>query len=143
VTVVNATGEIVIARPRDEVFAWLCDPVRIPRWRADVVDASALEGRGVGARYRETIKFLGRKSQTFEIVEHAVGERLTVRAIDGLSLRPVQRFELVAEGDVTRLRYAIELPVRGWFRLMSPMLRRMIPRKWRGYAAALKRALEA
>lgn len=141
-SVVNARGEIVIARPRDEVFAWLSDPEKIPRWRADIVEASALEGRGVGARYRETIRFMGKKTQTFEIVEHAPGALLTVRAIDGLSLRPVQRFELVAEGERTRLRYAIELPVRGWFRLMAPMLRRMIPRKWRGYAAALKVAVE-
>ena len=31
----------------------------------------------------------------------------------------------------------------GWFRMMGWMLRRMIPRKWRGYAQALKAALEA
>jgi uncharacterized protein YndB with AHSA1/START domain len=139
---VNANGEIVIARPPEAVFALLSDPTRIPSWRPDIVEASPLDGRGVGARYRETIRFMGKKTQTFEIVEHEPGARLAVRAIDGLSLRPLQRFELAREGDATRLRYAIELPVTGWFRMMGWMLRRMIPRKWRGYAQGLKAALE-
>lgn len=73
------------------------------------------------------------------------GRALTVQAVDGLSLRPVQRYTVVPDGDgmATRLRYEIELPVTGWFRLMRPMLARMIPRKWSGYAAALKARLEA
>lgn len=140
---VRAIGEVVIARPPSQVFALLDDPSRIPSWRADVLDATALEGTGVGARYRETIAFMGRKTQTFEVVERDPSRRLAVRAVDGLSLRPLQVYSLVAEGDGTRVRYEIDLPVTGWFLPMTPMLAWMIPQKWRGYAVALKTAVEA
>ena len=140
---VRANGEVLIARARDVVFAALADPARIPAWRPEILEVSPLVGHGLGARYQETMRFMGRKQQTFEVVEYEPGKRLAVQAVDGFSLRPLQRFLLDAEGEATRLRYQIELPVRGGFILMRPMLALMIPKKWRAYAQALKASVEA
>lgn len=138
-TMVSARGEVVIARSRADVFAVLADPTRIPTWRSDIVEVKWLDG----AHYREEMRFMGKQWQTFEIVDHVPSTRLVVRATAGLALRPVQRFELAEEGGGTRLRYFVELPLTGWMRIMSPLLRLMIPRKWRSYAAALRTTLES
>jgi uncharacterized protein YndB with AHSA1/START domain len=139
---IRADGEVTIAAPAEAVFALLADPTRIPAWRPEILTATQLAGQGVGARYAETMQFFGRKRQTFEIVEYEPARRLTVRAIDGLSLRPTQRYELTPSASGTIVRYAIELPLRGGFVLMRPMLAAMIPKKWRQYALALKQLSE-
>ncbi len=140
---VHARGSIQIGRSPAAVFALLADPTQIPRWRGDVVEATALEGSGVGARYTEVLRFMGRASQTFEVLDCDPGRRWSVRAVAGLSLRPVQRFTLEPRGDGTQLSYEVELAVTGAFRLLTPLLARMIPSKWNGYAERLRLVAEA
>lgn len=122
------------------MYALLADPTLIPRWRPDVLEASALDPRG--NRYSEVIAFMGRKFQTFEVVEREPGRRWVVRAVDGLSLRPTQAFTLTPAAGGTRFEYAIDLPVTGLFVLMKPLLSRMIPAKWQSYSSTLKRLAE-
>ncbi len=141
--VVRAQGQIQVRCSPEQAFSLLADPTQVPTWRPDVLASSPLEGEGVGARYVETIQFFGRKSQTFEIVEHGPARRLVVRAVDGLALRPTQSFTLERTGDGTQLTYEIELPVSGWFVLMKPLLARMIPSKWAEYVVQLQQRLEA
>lgn len=140
---VRARGSIQIGRSPARVFALLADPTQIPRWREDVVEATALDGSGVGARYAEVVRFMGRASQTFEVLECDPGRRWAVRAVEGLSLRPVQRFVLEPQEGGTRVSYEIELAVTGAFRLMAPLLAWMIPSRWRGYAERLRLVAEA
>jgi hypothetical protein len=139
---IRCEGEVSIDRDLHTVFSFLADPTRIPEWRADIVASTPLEGHGVGALYRETMRFLGMQTQTFRVVEHRTDACLAFQAIDGPSVRPLQRFVIEPAGRSTRVRYEIALPVTGWFRLVRPLLERMIPRKWGGYAIALKLALE-
>jgi hypothetical protein len=141
-SMVRAQGHVQIRCTPAQAFAVLADPTQVPSWRPDVLEASPLVGRGVGARYVETIAFFGRKSQTFEVMCHEPERRIVVRAVDGLGLRPTQSFCLEPDGSTTRLSYDIELPVSGWFLAMKPLLGKMIPSKWAQYADKLRAKLE-
>jgi hypothetical protein len=140
--VVRAHGQVQVQCSPEQAFSLLADPTQVPSWRPDVLASSPLEGQGVGARYVETIQFFGRKSQTFEVVEHGPARRLVVRAVDGLALRPTQSFTLERADGGTRITYEIELPVSGWFVVMKPLLARMIPSKWAEYVVNLQQKLE-
>lgn len=141
---VQARGEVIVSCPSARAFALLANPSRIPEWRPDVLEVSAVQGSGVGARYDEIIAFMGRKRQTFEVIEYEAGRLFAVKAIAGLALRPTQRYRVEPTGvSEARITYEIDLPVRGGFVVMWPMLAAMIPSKWRGYAKELARALSA
>jgi hypothetical protein len=141
---IEARGELVVPTAPARAFALLSDPARIPEWRPDILEVSPVAGSGVGARYDEVIAFMGRKTQTFEVIEHVPGRAFAVRAVAGLALRPTQRYRVEPAGEgQTRIQYEIELPVEGGFVLMWPMLALMIPGKWRGYAANLGSVLTA
>ena len=130
----------------EHLFALLAAPARIPAWRSDIIEAARIDDSeaplAVGHRYREVIRFMGRQEQTFEVVALEVGAntmRLVVRAIGGLALRPTQSFTVErADEGACRLVYDVVLPLSGRFRLLRPLLARMIPKKWRGYADALR-----
>jgi hypothetical protein len=141
---VQAKGEVIVSCGPEHAFALLADPSRIPEWRPDVLEVSAVQGSGVGARYDEVIAFMGRKSQTFEVIEHEPGRVFAVKAIAGLALRPTQRYrvEPTSTGGA-RITYEIDLPVSGGFIVMWPMLAAMIPSKWRGYAGQLAQRLSS
>jgi len=139
---ISAKGQVIIRCSPDQVYAALADPSSIPRWRPDILEVHGKSGNGVGARYDEVISFFGKKHQTFEVVEAIPGRRWVVRAVAGLALRPTQAFELAPCPAGTRLSWDIALPVTGGFRLMSPLLGRMIPRKWVEYGANLAKWLE-
>src|SRR6266849_9215410 len=56
---------VTIARPVEEVFAFLADPASIPRWRPDVLEARSGGPLQAGSEFDEVLNFGGRKTQTF------------------------------------------------------------------------------
>jgi hypothetical protein len=83
---VDVATAIDIARPRDEVAAYAADPANATAWYANIAEASLLTDPPLrqGARIRFSARFLGRRlDYTYEVVEHAPGERLVMRTADG------------------------------------------------------------
>ena len=92
-----------IARPPEEVFAYLTDVSNLPSWQSGVHSA-VLEGElQAGARFLESRHILGRELRTtIEIEEYEPPRLFALRAIDG----PVPfsvRHELEASEGGTRL----------------------------------------
>ena len=86
---------VTIARPADQVFAFLADPDNIPRWRPDVLEARSSGGPlQMGSEFDEVINFGGRKAQTFRVDVFEPNKTLEVAAIAGLGIRPTQRYTL-------------------------------------------------
>ncbi len=54
--------DVTIARPVDQVFAFLADPANIPRWRPDVVETRSGGPLQAGSEFEEIINFGGRKA---------------------------------------------------------------------------------
>jgi uncharacterized protein YndB with AHSA1/START domain len=115
----SATHSVTIARPPDEVFAFVADGENATRWRPGVLDVKHQSGEGVGAVYRQGVKGPGgrRIPADYEITAFEPGRRIAFHAIAG-PVRPSgeYRFEPVAEG--TRVTFSLDATVTGWKRLV-------------------------
>jgi uncharacterized protein YndB with AHSA1/START domain len=134
---------VTIARPANEVFALLTDPASIPGWRPDVLEARS-DGAPLqlGSEFDEVINFGGRKTQTFRVEVFELDETLEVAAIGGLGIRPTQRYDLSDSSGNTTVSIRITVHTRGLFRLLEPLLPKMIAAKWRNYGNRLRGLLE-
>jgi uncharacterized protein YndB with AHSA1/START domain len=134
---------VTIARPANDVFAFLADPECIPRWRPDVLEArSGGTPLQLGSEFDEVINFGGRKTQTFRIEVFDANKTLEVVAIAGLGIRPTQRYDLSDSNGNTTVSIRITVRTRGLFRLLEPLLPKMIAAKWRNYGDRLRGLLE-
>jgi uncharacterized protein YndB with AHSA1/START domain len=106
---------IEIARPPEEVFAYITDPSRFPEWQEDVLRAGMQDDRppAVGSRFTTTRR-IGRVEQTTtqEITEISPPKRWVVRGVDG-PFRPNAAITVEPLGDGTRSRVRIELDFEG------------------------------
>ncbi len=134
---------VTIACPADEVFAFLANPDNIPRWRPDVLEAHS-DGRPLemGSEFDEVINFGGRKAQTFRVAVFEPNTKLEVAAIAGLGIRPTQRYTLSNNAGSATVAMHVTVRTQGLFRLLEPLLPRMIAAKWRDYSDRLRELLE-
>jgi uncharacterized protein YndB with AHSA1/START domain len=104
-----------IARPPEEVYAYVTDPSRFPEWQEDVLRVRVEGGRppGVGSRFT-TIRRIGRVEQTTtqEITEVSPPKSWTARGVDG-PFRPGAAVTVEPLGDGTRSRVTIALDLEG------------------------------
>ena len=83
---VDVVCERTIARPREEVAAYVADPDNTTAWYSNIkaVEWQTPPPLSVGTRVAFVAKFLGRRlAYTFEIREHAPGERLVMSTAQG------------------------------------------------------------
>jgi uncharacterized protein YndB with AHSA1/START domain len=133
---------VTIARPVDQVFAFLADPANIPRWRPDVVETRSGGPLHGGSEFEEVISFGGRKAQTFRVEVFEANATLEVAAIAGLGIRPTQRYAVSSRDGNTTVSIRVTVRTLGLFRLLEPLLPRMIATKWRDYGERLRESLE-
>jgi uncharacterized protein YndB with AHSA1/START domain len=83
---VDVLTEIEIARPRDAVASFATDPDNATSWYRNIrsVEWQTQPPLEVGTRVAFVAQFLGRRlAYTYEVREHAPGERLVMRTTDG------------------------------------------------------------
>ena len=91
-----AEAMVTIAKPIEEVFGFLADGVKAPRWMSWVVESTPSGyGGGVGATYlqRTVSSLLGRKRVVYRVVQYHLPITLGVEATS-LPGRPTARFHL-------------------------------------------------
>lgn len=79
-------SHIEVARPPDEVFAYVTDPSRFGEWQKDVVSVRIEGGRppGVGSRFTTTRRIGGAdRTMTQEVTEISPPRTWSVRGVDG------------------------------------------------------------
>ena len=108
-------SSIEIARPPEEVFAYVSDPSRLAEWQESVVSAHA-EGGGapaVGSKVVTTRK-IGRleRTMTMEMTNISPPRSWAVRGIDG-PVRGVVNGTVEPLDDGARSRVTIELDFEG------------------------------
>jgi uncharacterized protein YndB with AHSA1/START domain len=138
----SASSEIVIERPRDEVFAFLADPENDLQWRSGVLDLEHVSGSGVGARYAQGVKGpRGRRIPAdIEITEVRRGELIAFQTLTG-PVRPRGRYVLVTVDTGTRVRFELSADVKGVKRLMTPIVQKTMNTEV-GQLERLKSAVE-
>lgn len=134
---------VLIARPPAEVFAFVADFENLPRFCATSTEVKKLTPGPIAARttFRQVFAFAGLRLATpVELVAFEPGRALTYQAHGGPRVRGICTF--TAEGAGTVLRYTLELHGRGLFRLLRPLLVRVLRGQTRGDLLRLKALLE-
>ena len=110
----EAEHSITVARPIEEVFAFLADAENDPRWRTAVLDIARVEGEGVGARYRQGVKGpMGRRiTADYEITVFEPDRRLEFQTVEGPA-RPHGRYDFEDADGGTRLTFALDAELTG------------------------------
>ena len=121
---------VSIPRPPDEVFGWLFEADRVPRWTGNL---EAYEPSGPiarGARVRQRLQVSGQTVDVdMEITRYdppsGAESRFTTNGID-----VVTDYALVAEGGGTRLTQTLEAKAKGLTaRLLLPAVQPRLERK--------------
>ena len=136
-----------IARPPDEVFAYVTDPSHFPEWQEGVVsghmDAPTTR---VGSRCTTVRKIGGREREVnTNITEYDPPHRWADRGIDG-PIRAIVTVtvEPLADGSRSRLTIELDFTGHGIGRLLVPLIvRRQAARQGPEGVSRLKQRLEA
>lgn len=130
---ITATAEA--PRPADELFAYVSDMSNNPRWQKGQVrcEWSTPPPIGVGSRYEQHARFLGRDIvSTFEVVEFAQGRRIRIRTVASPMPMDITREVEPMGDDRSRVTATIRGGPTGLLRLLDPLTERMVRRSVRG-----------
>lgn len=134
---------LTLPKPPEEVFAYLQDFTTTEEWDPGTVSTTLLDGDGgVGTRYRNVSRFLGRETELTYVVEeadvprrlHLRGENKTVESHDIMTLSPS------ASGG-TELDYRAVFSFKGVARFVAPLLAPALKRLGDEAEEGLHRAL--
>jgi uncharacterized protein YndB with AHSA1/START domain len=134
---------VVVARPVEDVFAFLAEPDNLPRWQSGLVEVrKAGTETGVGARHVEVRSFMGKQiEQTLEVTAYEPPRVLDFSVVEGpLSLRVGHT--LRAEDGGTRIDVVGEGEIGPLFRLAEPFVVRAVKKQSEGDFRRLKKVLE-
>lgn len=96
---INVRASVDIARPIDEVFAYMTRLAELPRWLHGVKEVKPLspDPTAIGSRVRHTNEFMGKRFQSvFEVLEWRDMECTVFEVISGpLRGTSTQRFETI------------------------------------------------
>jgi uncharacterized membrane protein len=142
---VDVETQVEIARPRDEVASYAADPEAAPTWYANIesVEWKSAPQLAVGARMAFVARFLGRRlAYTYEVREHAPGERLVMSTADGPFPMETTYTWQDASGGGTRMTLRNRGTPSGFSRLAAPFMARAVRRANRKDLERLKAILE-
>ena len=129
-----------IAKPPEEVFPYLFDDDKVPRWTTGLERYERLDGGplGRGSRFREVVEVSGQRIDgELEITRYdpprGAESRTEVRGID-----VIFTYELAPQGSGTRLTQSVEATGGGLKgRMLIPVLQPHLERKVEADLAAL------
>ncbi|MBV1852260.1 SRPBCC family protein [Catellatospora tritici] len=111
----DSSAVLEIDRPPAEVYAYVTDPLRFPRWQLDVVSVTpAVPGPiGLGSRFT-TVRRIGSadRATTQEITDLVPGVSWAARGVDG-PIRPDATVTVTSLDGGARTRLTLTLTFRG------------------------------
>jgi uncharacterized protein YndB with AHSA1/START domain len=141
---VQISGEIVIARPIEEVFSLLADARNEPLYNPRILKAEKVSPGpiGPGTRFEQTARAIGRTGQMMiEITEYVPPRRLSlITRSSVMRVQGTETFESVVGG--TRARYFWEVHLTGLAMLLTAVFAVVGRRMERGVWESIKRFLE-
>lgn len=141
---VDVSTRITIARPREKVAAYACDPDRATTWYRNIASVAwwSSPPLAVGSQLEFSARFLGRTlNYTYEVVEWLPGERFVMRTAEGpFPMRTTYTFADDAGGTLMTLRNDGE--PSGFTGVIAPVMSAAMRRANGKDLARLKRVLE-
>lgn len=143
---IDVSVEIDVEAPPGEVFAYLEDAENNTEWIPNMVSCRWTTDPpiGVGSKYEQLSKFLGREIKTsFEVTRHEPGRLITIESREGSSfpITVTRTVEPIA-GSGTHVREDVTGDASGFYSIATPLLKRMVVRDIRRDYRNLKRVFE-
>ena len=142
-------SEIVIAKPPAEVYPWISDADRLPKWVSWLVEVRELTPGVTGVGRKEVWRMDDpNMGQIVEVLgETVAAEAPTLRrarvTMDG-GFEGEVVYELIDLGGSTRLRYSGHYAFDSWFAsLLSPIVTYQAQHKLESDVATLKKVAES
>jgi carbon monoxide dehydrogenase subunit G len=131
---------VMIARPIQDVFAFLSDLENIPKWNYAIVETRKVsEGPvGLGTIYQQVRSVPSRSEERLEVTAYDPPRHLEIRGQLGPFLSRLS-YALDGTGEGTRVTNSVELELRGPGRLLG---RVAVPRVRDAVAANLRKLTE-
>jgi Polyketide cyclase / dehydrase and lipid transport len=138
-------GEIIIARPVDEVFDFVADERNEPGYNPRMVRAEQVSSGPIGAaaQFQTELRTMGRTMlMTVEFTRFERPRLLASKTTSSImETEGALTFESVAAG--TRMRWSWDIRPRGALKLLTPLVGLLGRRQERAIWSELKRVLEA
>jgi carbon monoxide dehydrogenase subunit G len=135
---------VEIARPIEEVFAYLADPHNVTEWQDATVGVQFDDDApvAIGTRYEQEIHIPGRQiDSTVEVTAHEPPHLFSIRSSGGpLDFAVEHRLE--ASGEGTRVTVEAEGEAKGVLRFAGPMMGPMVAHGMKQDFERLKRIVE-
>jgi uncharacterized membrane protein len=142
---VTVTSSVDIARPAAEVFDYVSDFENNPRWQGGMKSAQyTSEGPlAVGSTYDQIAKMMGKTIVTsFVVTALEPGLSVTIESTSGsFPIQVTRSVEATGEGTC-RARALVEGQPGGFFKLMGPLMHKMVESSVRKDWANLKQLME-
>jgi hypothetical protein len=135
---------VVIARPLDEVFAFVSDARNRPSWdeSVDSEELTSPEPIGVSSTVRTRMRSMGRDyAIDWQVVEHEPPTRQRIESTSG-PFPTTLVYDLTGDGDGTSVRFSVTGRPTGLLRLMQPLIARTTQRNLDNGFTRLKDVLE-
>jgi carbon monoxide dehydrogenase subunit G len=136
---------VEIARPPDEVFAFVADARNRPLWDESVntEELTSPEPIGVESTVRTGLRSMGRDYVlTWKIVEHEPPTRQTIESASG-PVPTTLAYRLSAQGGGTLVKFSVTGRPSGVLRLLQPVIARGTQRNLDRGFPRLKQYLES
>jgi carbon monoxide dehydrogenase subunit G len=139
---VKLSQEITIARPPEEVFAFLSDPSNLPAWQGSVSRVIPPAEIAVGSRFTEERSQLGRTFRsTLEISELEPDRLFTITVVEG-PVPGMIRHEVDPDGEGARLQLDATAELNRLPRLVRSLVSKRVEAEIAGDLKRLKTLLE-
>jgi len=141
---------VTVRRSVDRVFGFLADFTTTEQWDPGTVSTERLSGDGgVGTRYRNVSRFLGRRTELdYVVLDYVVADLQAPRLIRlrgrNSTVTATDTMQIAATDDgATRVHYRAEFEFHGPARLLAPLLWPALQRLGDRAAAQLRATLVA
>jgi uncharacterized protein YndB with AHSA1/START domain len=134
-----------IARPIGELFAYVTDPLQLPRWNSAVRSVRSTSARAgeVGSTYAMQRELpSGRAENELEILELEQPTAFAIRTTSGPTPF-AYRYRFIADGPATVIELDATVDLAGPAALLAPLAARAIKRGVDANLATLKHTQEA
>lgn len=125
----SAEHEVLVHRDAMAVYGFLLNGLNLPSWQEGIRSISLSSGSAgsAGSRYQVTLTGPGGRpvAGDFEITHARPGAEIRFQVVAGPSL-PSGGFYLSTEGAGTRVRFALECPLKGLQSLARPAVQRRL-----------------
>ena len=143
---INIQVSTQVSRPRSEVFEFLTEVDNFPRWQSGVSEAASLTPGAlhVGSQFTEAASIGPWKLRIVgTVTDLKVNERLAFQARSSGPLDCDVRIDLQPIAGGTRVTLSGAARLKGFWRLLQPMLARELRNETQAELASLKQLLEA